>query len=568
VATAPGISYAFQPLLSTRTGRMVALEALARPNDGSVHDLLRRAAQQGRLVEVDIELAVGAVHGAADAEHGQPLPLHVNILAVTATRADDLLAALEPALRDTGREPGDLTVEVTPPFSGISRDHFVDGLHALRRNGFHLAFDGAGDGDLPLSIVADVLPDMVKLDSYLLRGVPHDAAAVAVIEALIHLSGRTGIKIAAVGVESEEQLVALSRLGVPVAQGNLLAAARPSAPLFNPHVTMLTRLDSMPGSAVVPLITDLLRPAVTMPESATSDEVRQAFVEAPEVSGVVLVDEDGRPRHSVNRSRFLLAVTGPYGHALHARRPAARHADPPRVIRADTTSQGLLESVGDTEGSRAADDVVVIDPSGRCVGIVRLTEVVRGVAEAKIEQAVSLNPLTRLPGTNTVAREVDRRIERGEMFVVSWLDVDSFKAINDSKGFAAGDDLIRALGLALSDAESTLPATRVAHVGGDDFLVVTGLDEITAVAAQTVDRTWAVEDLTVSVSLASLICSVRPVESYREASRLLAPLKRRAKTVGGSSWVVGRPQSDQVEVLRGRVLDGGRPTGTQARTPA
>jgi diguanylate cyclase (GGDEF)-like protein len=564
VATAAGISYAFQPMLSTRTGRMVALEVLARPGTGSVHDLLRHAARQGRLVEADIELAVGAVHAATRHEHR--LPLHLNVLPVTATRASELLGALVPAVRDASREPGDVTIEVTPPFSGISRDGLLDGVRTLRHNGFHLALDGAGDGDLPLSIIADVAPDMVKLDAYLVRGLPDDAAVVAIVEALVHLSGRTGITVGAVGVETEEQLVALTRLGVPVAQGNLLAAARPGAPLFSPQFTTLTRLDSMPGAtaAAVPLIADLLRPAVTMPDSATSDEVRQAFVDSPDIGGVVLVEENGRPRWTVNRGRFLLAVTGPYGHALHANRPAMRHADRPRVIRADATSQGLLESVGETESSRAADDVVVIDSSGRCIGVVRLTEVMRGVADAKVEQAVSLNPLTRLPGTNTVAREIDRRIERGEMFVVSWLDVDSFKSINDTKGFAAGDDLIRALGLTLSDAESALSATRVAHVGGDDFLVVTGLDEVTTLATETVDRAWTVDELTVSVSLASLVCSLETVASYREASRLLAPLKQRAKTVAGSSWVIGRPRSDQVEVLRGRVPESGRAMGTPA----
>lgn len=564
MATAPGVSYAFQPLLSTRTGRLVAFEVLARPDVGTVHDLLRRAARQGRLIEADIELAAGGVHAAA--QQDSQLPLHVNVLAITATRPDELLGELMPALRTAGREPRDVTVEVTPPFSGISRTALLDGLGRLRRGGFRIAFDGAGDGDLPLSIIADVVPDMVKLDSFLLRGIPHDPAVVAVVEALIHLSGRTGIKVAAVGVESEEQLIALSRLGVPIAQGNLLAAARPGNPLVTPpQVHTLTKLDSAPGAvAGVPLIADLLRPAVTMPDAATSDEVRQAFVETPEITGVVLVDEDTRPRWSLDRSRFLLAVTGPYGHALHAGRPAARHADRPRLIRADATSQQLLEAVGESEGSRAADDVVVVDAAGRCIGVVRLTEVVRGVADAKVEQAAALNPLTRLPGTGTVAREIDRRIERGEVFVVSWLDVDSFKSVNDTKGFAAGDDLIRSVGMALSDAESTLPGTRVAHVGGDDFLVVTDLDEVATVANGLVDRTWTVDELTVTVSLASLVCAVRSVGSYREASRLLAPIKRHAKSVENSSWVLGRPRSDQVEVLRGGAPHAGRAMGTPA----
>jgi diguanylate cyclase (GGDEF)-like protein len=546
VAPVPGLTYAFQPMLSTRTGRLLALEALARPDKGTVHDVLRDAARAGRLVEVDAGLAAGAVREATAAD----VPLHVNVLAITVTRPDELLRPLLAALRATHRRPADITVEVTPPFGGLNRAALLDGLNTLREQGFRLAFDGAGDGDLPLSIIADVVPDMVKLDAYLLHGVPGNRAVMALIEALGHLAGRTGIRLAAVGVESEEQLAVLSKLGVPVAQGDFMASAQTGPPTY--IAPEITRLDGVPVGPGGPLVADLVRPAMTMPESTTSEEVRQAFVESPETTSVVLMDSGRRPRWSLDRSRFLLAVTGPYGHALHAGKPAARHADPPRTIRADASSIELLETVGETEGARAGDDVVVVDPAGRCVGIVRLTEVIRGVAEAKVEQAVALNPLTRLPGTGPVNREIDRRIERAEMFVVSWLDVDAFKQVNDTKGFAAGDDLIRAIGRALSDLAARLPNTRVAHVGGDDFLVVSDVDEIGTVVTEVVDRTWTADDMAVSVSLASLMCAVGSVESYREASRLLAPLKKRAKEVGRSSWVLGRPRSDRVDVLRGR----------------
>jgi predicted signal transduction protein with EAL and GGDEF domain len=101
----PGLSYAFQPMLSTRTGRLLALEALARPESGTIHDILRDAARAGRLVEVDAELAAGAIRAATTAE----VPLHVNVLAMTVTRTDVLQKQLLPAVRATGRRPADIT---------------------------------------------------------------------------------------------------------------------------------------------------------------------------------------------------------------------------------------------------------------------------------------------------------------------------------------------------------------------------------------------------------------------------------------------------------------------------
>jgi diguanylate cyclase (GGDEF)-like protein len=186
------------------------------------------------------------------------------------------------------------------------------------------------------------------------------------------------------------------------------------------------------------------------------------------------------------------------------------------------------------------------------VGVVLVTEVVRGVAEAKVEEAAALNPLTRLPGSETVAKDIDRRIACREPFVTAWLDVDSFKTVNDNAGFAAGDDLIRALGRTLTDLASRLRRMTVSHVGGDDFLIACDVDEIGKIAGALVDTPWSADGLPVTVSLATLVCATSSISSYREASRRLAPLKKRAKAVPGSSWVLGRPDTDHVEILRGR----------------
>jgi len=379
---------------------------------------------------------------------------------------------------------------------------------------------------------------------------------VAMVEALTHLAARIDARLAAVDVRTVSQLLALSRIGVRLAQGNLLAGAagRPNIVNALAQAAELSKSDTGTMSRVeaTPLVRDFLRPAIALPEAATADDVRTTFADRPEVNGIVLLDDQGRPRWSVDRSRFLLRVTGPYGHALHAKRAAMRHADQPRLIHHDATGMELLELVSDADWERTGDDVVVVDDAGRCVGIVRVTEVIRGVAELKIEQAATLNPLTRLPGSDTVAREVDRRIASGDMFVLSWLDVDGFKLVNDSVGFAAGDDLIRTLGHALSEAATAMSTVLIGHLGGDDFLLVTDLNEIAPLASHLVDGKWSAEGMSVSVSLASLVCAVGSVPSFREASRLLAPLKRQAKAVSGSSWVLGRPNSERVDVLRGR----------------
>ncbi|WP_328608208.1 GGDEF domain-containing protein [Amycolatopsis sp. NBC_00345] len=547
--TTPGaVRFAFQPMYSLHTGGVLAYEALARPGKGTAHELLAEARRAGRLAEVDLGLAATAVR--QEAERPSALPLHLNLSARTLAAGPGAFDELIAELGAAGRRTRDVVLEVGPPFSHLPADQLVEAMRALTELGFRLALDGLGRGDLPLALLVRAPVDLVKLDRSVLRGLPDEPASVAVVESLLHYTTRTGIRLVATGIETGPQLDAAQSLGVRIAQGNLLAppAAHRSAPAAG---AVLPDDRRTPAPPQAPRVGDFLRPATTLPEEATCDDVRAVLAAADAPSGVVGVDDDNRPQWSVDRTRFLVAVTGPYGHALHARRPAERLADQPHTIEAGASALEFLELVTDADWGRTGDDVVVVDGSGRCLGVVLVTEVVRGVAEAKVEEAVTLSPLTRLPGSETVARDVERRIAVGEPFVAAWLDVDSFKAVNDNAGFAAGDDLIRELGSTLSGLAGQLRRMRVSHVGGDDFLIVCDVDEIGTVAAALLDTSWSAEGLPVTVSLATLVCGSGSLGSYREASRLLAPLKKRAKAVSGSSWVLSRPGSDRVEVLRG-----------------
>jgi diguanylate cyclase (GGDEF)-like protein len=538
-------------LYSLHTGGVVALEALARPGKGTAHELLAQARREGRLAEADVDLAANAAR--QEAQHHTLLPLHLNLTAPSLVAPPDTFEPLLEALAAVGRRTRDVMLEIGSPFSLFRPEQLMAGMRHLADLGFRLALDGLGRGDLPLALLSSAPIDLLKLDRSVLHRLPDDASAIAVIEALLHFTSRTNIRLVATGIETEPQLTAIRKLGVRIAQGNLFAPAGPEPPLVGLVTPAIPEPDNLlsSGTTAAPRVRDFLRPATTLPTTATCDDVRQVLAAADGPSGIIGVDGTNRPQWSVDRTRFLVAVTGLYGHALHAKRPAARLADTPHTIHADASALEFLELVTDADWVRTGDDVVVVDGSGRCLGVVLVNEVVRGVAEAKIEAAAALSPLTRLPGSDTVARDVDRRITGAEPFVAAWLDVDFFKTVNDTAGFAAGDDLIRGLGRTLTDLAARLRRMVVSHVGGDDFLIACDVDEIGTIAAALLDTPWSAEGMPVTVSLATLVCSSGTIGSYRDASRLLAPLKKRAKAVAGSSWVLGRPGSERVEVLRG-----------------
>ncbi|WP_405623672.1 EAL domain-containing protein [Streptomyces sp. NBC_01396] len=525
------LRFAFQPVVNLTTGGVAGLEILARPEAGDI------LAEARRDPELDGRLAVLAVRAAARKE--TLLPLHVNVFAGTLADLGGL-TPLHDAVRAAGRLPWEVTIDIGPPYTHVPHQALLEAVGALRAQGFRISADGVGDGDVPLRLLTDMGPDLVKLDASLL-------ARPAAVMAMRTLCEQLGALLSVEGVETELQCGAAISAGAQLAQGELFAppARLPAADVYVPPRS--------PGAVTVPRsgpsVRQFVRPAALLPATASAGQVRALLTGSPEVSGVLLVDQHGLPVRSVHRSRFLLSMSGRYGHALYADRPAVKLGDHPRTVGVDATAWEVLDVVAVGDRSRTSDDVAVMDRHGRCVGVVRLADLVRALAESRVEEAAGLNPLTRLPGSDAITGEVDRRIADGRTFALSWLDVDHFKQVNDGAGFAAGDELIRSVGRALQHAASG--STRVGHIGGDDFLVLAEPEWLDPLAASVLDAPWSAGGRPVTLSLATVLCPPGSVLDHRQAAACLAPLKKAAKSLQGASWVLGRAGLAGHEIRRG-----------------
>ncbi len=560
------LRFAFQPVVNLSTGSVAAMEILARPEPGAV-DVLTSAR---RCPDLDAELAALAVRAASHQE--TLLPLHVNVFAGTVAELPRL-TSLTKAVHEVGRRPWEVTLDIGGPFLHVPGAALLESVAGLRDEGFRICADGVGDGDLPLRLLGALAPDLVKLDRSLCAGLDADRGRQAVVAAMRELCERTGGLLAIEGVETERQYAAVRDAGVQLAQGHLFAppARRPATdvylpPSVSPVVCGPAAATYRPPSG--PPVAQFLQPAALLPMTASAGAVRSHLTGFPEVSGVLLVDTDGVPVRAIDRDRFLLSLSGRYGHALYADRPALRLADRPRTVGADATAWQVLDVIAEGDRARTGDDVAVVDERGRCMGVVHLADILRALAESRVEEAARLNPLTRLPGSDEVNAEVDRRIAEGRAFALSWLDVDGFKQVNDGAGFAAGDELIRSVGRTLAGVAADEPSCRVGHIGGDDFLVLAEPDGLGPFAAALLDVAWEAGGRPVTLSLATVVCPPGSVGGHHEAAAALAPLKKEAKALPGASWVVGRPGWAGAEVRRGavaRVPDPAGPEGLRAR---
>ncbi len=208
----------FQPVVDLETGAHVGYEALTRFSDGTAPDLVFADARAAGL-EAELELATLAASITAAAG----LPLHAWLslnVSPGLLSGDARLAAL---LRRSDRP---IVLEVT--------EHVpVDDYAALRaaigglRPTVRVAVDDAGSGVANFSHIVELRPAFVKLDIGLVRGIDSDLTRQALMVGLLHFATESASQTIAEGVETEEELAILRRLGVPFAQGYLLG--RPAA---------------------------------------------------------------------------------------------------------------------------------------------------------------------------------------------------------------------------------------------------------------------------------------------------------------------------------------------------
>lgn len=104
-----------------------------------------------------------------------------------------------------------------------------------------------------------------------------------------------------------------------------------------------------------------------------------------------------------------------------------------------------------------------------------LPEVVARVRSAirRADRQRSRNPLTGLPGNDSILDEMHRRLAGGVPTALLYTDLDNFKAYNDHYGFLRGDEALRSVARLLMDVRDEIAEeVFVGHVGGDDFVLM------------------------------------------------------------------------------------------------
>jgi EAL domain-containing protein (putative c-di-GMP-specific phosphodiesterase class I) len=232
VIAGEGLSMAVQPIVDIRSGSVHAYEALARfqrrLGNGSPLDWFELAEQLGERPALERACLAQALELFRRRPAGSSLSVNLSAPVLLEEATTAMLSDV--ASYDPGGDLEGLIVEITEETLVHSDRELAGAIDPLRALGAQLAVDDMGAGYSGLRQITSVRPRYLKLDRSLITDIHQDSERAALVGALVGYSNQVGCLLVAEGVETEAELQAVRRLGVPLVQGFYLSRPGPPWP--------------------------------------------------------------------------------------------------------------------------------------------------------------------------------------------------------------------------------------------------------------------------------------------------------------------------------------------------
>lgn len=225
-ALEPGnLRIAFQPIVDLRSDAVVGHEALARFShvDGPA-TVFSAASRVGRRSPLELEAACRALDIAATWER------HHGFVSINASPDVGIITRLRHIVAAGLVRPADIVIELTEQAAVADYPALTRALDGLCSDGVRLAVDDVGSGFACLTHVHQLLPDILKIDRYLVSGIQHDRTRRSMVSALVGIAEDTGAEVIAEGIEVAAERECVEDLGIHLGQGFLLGRPAVAAP--------------------------------------------------------------------------------------------------------------------------------------------------------------------------------------------------------------------------------------------------------------------------------------------------------------------------------------------------
>lgn len=306
-----------QPIVDLMQASVAGWEVLTRVQgtDLSPSELFAGAQSLGVAAELHVVSVRAALELRRTLPSGTFLTMNIDPMAVVSGQVREIL-------QDEADLSG-LVIELVESAWPTDPSALLSALADFRRQGARLAVDDVGAGYSGLSQLMAVRPELIKLDKTLIDNITDDPAAQALVTAVSLLSGTLDAWLAVEGIETEQQVEVVSRLGIPLAQGYYFG--HPQEPWPTVETTHLERmLEGHRLTSMIDEVGPLVRPArpdeIVLGDHGTPVGVRLGA----DIRPAMLVAPSTQPAQALRQAmqrpepdRFVpLVVTSPIQHPI------------------------------------------------------------------------------------------------------------------------------------------------------------------------------------------------------------------------------------------------------------
>jgi len=220
----------YQPIVSSRTSRIVSVEALLRwrhPEHGDI--------SPARFIPIAEEAGLMPVLGAwvierAMADHAMWPDIETAInLSPDQFRHTDIAEFLAEAAKRHGVDPSKIVLEITESLLLEPSPRVRSALQSIRRHGFKIALDDFGTGYSSLTYLRVFQFDKLKIDRSFITESPKAENTRTIVQAIVSLGRSLGMEVVAEGVETEAEFAMMRMFGCSAVQGYYFSKPVPKA---------------------------------------------------------------------------------------------------------------------------------------------------------------------------------------------------------------------------------------------------------------------------------------------------------------------------------------------------
>ncbi len=477
------IKSVYQPIVSLANGEIYGYEALSRVTKKelsiNIEQMFRTADKTGRSWELETLCRTKALENSINLEEGKKLFLNVNSNIIHDKKFKE--GFTKERLNEYGLNSNNIIFEITERTAIIDNNAFLASIEHYKNQNYSIAIDDVGDGYSGLNIIANVGPNMIKLNMNLIRDIDKDETKQLLCRAMVDFCKNAGIYLVAEGIETEEELKMLIKLRVDLGQGYFLGIPQDTmVNIASERIRMIKMFNEKNyneklKSSVYPIIGHLAKSGYTFSPDENVEDIYEMIRVNPTITEFAIVD-NGITVGFMTKSRLSEIFGGRYGFSLYSKN-SIRQLINTEFLRVNFNMP--IDQVSRLAMQRPFErlyEPVVVENDGKYSGIVTIKDLLDASTSVAVSTAMHSNPLTGLPGNILIEKEILNHVLGDYPYCIMYFDIDNFKAYNDAYGFQNGDMMLALLADILK--ECATENEFIGHIGGDDFIVICDYIEV------------------------------------------------------------------------------------------